>query len=114
TLESSLAGHVSPESGEVTLPEAGLDDATLRGLDRVVLVGCGTAYHAAMVGRHAIESLARVPCDVEVASEFRYRQPILAGRTLTVAVTQSGETADTIAAMREAKALGSRVLVVCN
>ena len=114
TIEESLAGHVHPDTSEVTLPEAGLDDATLRSLDRIVLLGCGTAYHAAMVGKHLVEALARVPCDVDVASEFRYRDPILVGKTLTVAVTQSGETADTIAAMREAKAKGSRVLTACN
>ncbi len=114
TLEEMLVGHVRPDGGGVDLPDAGLDDAYLRELDRVLILGCGTSWHAGLVGRHLIETLARVPCDVEIASEFRYRQPVLAPRTLAVAITQSGETADTVAAMKEARALGARLLAACN
>ena len=113
-LEEALVGHVRPDSGTVTLEDANLDDETLRQVDRVLLLGCGTSYHAGLIGRHLIERLARVPCDVEIASEFRYRDPIVSNRTLAVAITQSGETADTVAAMREAKERGARVLAVTN
>jgi glucosamine--fructose-6-phosphate aminotransferase (isomerizing) len=113
-LEEMLVGHVIGSTGEIELSESGLDDAYLGGLDRVLIVACGTSWHAGLVGKHLIETLARVPCDVDVASEFRYRRPVLAQRTLCVAITQSGETADTIAAMKEARALGARVLAAAN
>ena len=113
-LEEALVGHVRPDAGGVTLEDSGLDDERLKEVDRVLLLGCGTSYHAALIGRHLIERLARVPCDVEIGSEFRYRDPIVSERTLAVGITQSGETADTIAAMREAKERGARVLAVTN
>ena len=113
-VEDSLLGHVHPGEARVVLDDTNLDDEYLRSVDRVLMLGCGTSWHAGLIGRHLIETLARVPCDVEVASEFRYRAPILAPRTLAIAITQSGETADTIAAMKEAKALGARVIAACN
>jgi glucosamine--fructose-6-phosphate aminotransferase (isomerizing) len=114
TLEESLVGHVRAGSPDVELPEARIDAGEAGRITRVLLVGCGTAFHAAMVGARLIETLARVPCDVEIASEFRHRDPIVTPGTLAVAVTQSGETADTIAAIKEAKARGARVLAACN
>src|ERR1700729_2391906 len=91
-----------------------LSDERLRAVKRIIVVGCGTSYHAGLAGRMAIERWARIPVDVEVASEFRYRDPIIAPGTLVLAITQSGETADTLAAMRLAKARGAAVVAVTN
>jgi glutamine---fructose-6-phosphate transaminase (isomerizing) len=91
-----------------------LSDERLRAVNRIIVVGCGTSYHAGLAGRMAIERWARIPVDVEVASEFRYRDPIIAPGTMVLAITQSGETADTLAAMRLAKARGAAVLAVTN
>ena len=113
-VEDSLLGHVHPGEPSVVLDDTNLDDAFLRSVERVVILGCGTSWNAGLVGRHLIETLSRVPCDVEIASEFRYRDPILASKTLAIAITQSGETADTIAAMKEAKSRGARVIAACN
>jgi glucosamine--fructose-6-phosphate aminotransferase (isomerizing) len=92
----------------------GIDDDFLRTVRRVVIVGCGTAYHAGLIGRYAIEQWARVPVEVEVASEYRYRSPIVGPEDLVVGISQSGETADTLAAMKTARACGARVLAVTN
>ena len=92
----------------------GIDDDFLRTVRRVVIVGCGTAYHAGLIGRYAIEQWARVPVEVEVASEYRYRSPIVGPQDLVVGISQSGETADTLAAMKTARACGARVLAVTN
>ncbi len=100
-------GAVAAEALPLTAGEA----ASLR---RVLLVGCGSAYHAGMVGRQVIESLARVPAEAEIASEFRYRQPVLDRETLVIFISQSGETADTLAALREAKRQGARTLSIVN
>ena len=86
----------------------------LAALDKVTMVACGTSWHAALVGKFMIEELARIPVEVDYGSEFRYRNPIVNGRSLAVAITQSGETADTLAALREAKAKGARSLAICN
>jgi glucosamine--fructose-6-phosphate aminotransferase (isomerizing) len=91
-----------------------VDDAFLTRLQRVVVVGCGTAYHAGLIGRYAIEHWARVPVEVEVASEYRYRDPIVGPDDLVIGISQSGETADTLAAMRTARARGARVLALTN
>jgi glucosamine--fructose-6-phosphate aminotransferase (isomerizing) len=91
-----------------------IDDDFLRAVRRVVIVGCGTAYHAGLIGRYAIEQWARVPVEVEIASEYRYRNPIVGPADLVVGISQSGETADTLAAMKTARALGARVLAVTN
>jgi glutamine---fructose-6-phosphate transaminase (isomerizing) len=91
-----------------------LSDERLRAVNRIIVVGCGTSYHAGLAGRMAIERWARIPVDVEVASEFRYRDPIIAPGTMVLAITQSGETADTLAAMRLAKARGAAVVAVTN
>jgi glucosamine--fructose-6-phosphate aminotransferase (isomerizing) len=107
TIGERLAGP------EITLGEE-LDDAMLREVDRVVMMACGSAFHAALVGRHLIEAWAGLPVEADVSSEFRYRSPVLDRRTLAVAVSQSGETADTIAALRVAIEGGARTLAVCN
>ena len=92
----------------------GLKDRDLVGLNRLCLVACGTSWHAALVGKYLVEEFARLPVEVDIASEFRYRRPIVDSRVLTVPISQSGETADTLAALREARERGSRVVAICN
>ena len=103
-----------PDSDEVDLSELDLDGFSAEGLRRIVIVACGTSYHAGLVGRYAIESWARVPVEMDIASEFRYRDPVLGDGDLVVGITQSGETADTLAAMRLAREKGARVLAITN
>jgi glutamine---fructose-6-phosphate transaminase (isomerizing) len=98
----------------VDLSDVDLDDAFLRNVERIVIVACGTSYHAGLVGRYAIESWARVPVEMDIASEYRYRDPVHRPNDLVIGITQSGETADTLAAMRLAKESGSKVLAICN
>jgi glutamine---fructose-6-phosphate transaminase (isomerizing) len=100
--------------GAIALPELGMDDAQLAGLKAIRILACGTSLHAGMIARYAIERWARVPVEVEVASEFRYRDPVLPEGTLVVGITQSGETADTLAAMRLASEQGATVVAVTN
>ncbi|NLE65315.1 MAG: glutamine--fructose-6-phosphate transaminase (isomerizing), partial [Elusimicrobia bacterium] len=111
-LEKMLRSRL--KAGRVVLDGLGLSDAQIKGIKRIKIVACGTAYHAGLVGRYLIEEMARVPVDVDVSSEFRYRSPIVDKKTLVVAVSQSGETADTLAAVREAKRCGARTVVICN
>jgi glucosamine--fructose-6-phosphate aminotransferase (isomerizing) len=111
-LQATLAGRLDAD-GTVDLSELNLDLASL-GTERVVIVACGTAYHAGLLGRYAIERLARVPVEVAVASEYRYADPIGDEKTLVVAISQSGETTDTLAAIETARAFGGRVLAVTN
>ena len=92
----------------------GLTREALTRIERIVMVGCGTSWHAALIGKHMVESLCRVPVEVDIGSEFRYRAPVVDGATLTIAISQSGETADTLGALEEARARGSRTLTVCN
>ena len=113
-VRDTILGRVSLESGTIFPDETGLDDATLRSIDRVTLVACGTSWHAALVGKFLIERLARLPVDVDYGSEYRYREPLTGPTTLAVAITQSGETADTLAALREARRQGARSLAICN
>ncbi|HEY3499055.1 MAG TPA: glutamine--fructose-6-phosphate transaminase (isomerizing) [Polyangiaceae bacterium] len=110
-LSRTLAAH--QEGGELAL-DLPFEPDFWQGLERIVILACGTSWHAGLVGKFLIENLARVPVEVDYASEFRYRAPILNERTLAVAITQSGETADTIAALREAARLGARTLAICN
>jgi len=100
--------------GIVELAEIGVSDDFLRDVRRIAIVACGTSYHAGLVGRYAIEEWARVPVDMDIASEFRYRNPVLDERDLVIGISQSGETADTLAAMRLARARGAKVLAVTN
>ena len=102
------------KKGSVHLEGLGLSDAQLRKVQQVTIIACGTAYHAGLVGEYIIEGLARVPVTVELSSEFRYRSPIIGKDTLVIAISQSGETADTLAAAREARARGARVIAICN
>lgn len=113
-IRDTLRGRVNPDLGSVTLDELGIDAETVKAMDRIHIVACGTSWHAGLVGKVAIEQLARIPVNVEIASEYRYSNPIATPNTLVIAITQSGETADTLAAMREMKARGLRVLAITN
>ncbi len=113
-MVDTLRGRISLPGGDVHFEDVTMDEAFVREVDRIVICACGTAWHAGLVGKNLIEAAARVPVEVDLASEFRYRDPIVGPRTLFIAVSQSGETADTLAALREAKLRGARVLSVCN
>jgi len=113
-IRDTWAGRVDLEAGDVRLPELGLDDETLARVRRIVLVACGTSWHASLVGKHVLESVCKVPVEVDVASEYRYRSPVVDPETLTVAISQSGETADTLGAVRESRARGSKAVAICN
>jgi glucosamine--fructose-6-phosphate aminotransferase (isomerizing) len=112
-LADTLAERVGADGG-VVLDDLGLTAETIQGLRRVIIVACGTSYYAGLVGRYALERWARLPVEVEVASEFRYRDPVVDSDCLCIAISQSGETADTLAAMRLARHMGARVLAVTN
>ena len=114
TIQNATRGRLVFEAGDAHLGGLNIAERELRELKRLVLLGCGTSWHAGMVGEYVIEEQARVPVEVEYASEFRYRNPIMDRNTVTVAISQSGETIDTLEAMREAKRKGSAVLGVCN
>ena len=103
----TILGRVSQDTGRVFLEEMIITDAQLRTIERVTILACGTSWHAALVGKYLIEELAQVPVEVDYGSEYRYRNPIVAPNTLAVVITQSGETADTLAALREAKRHGA-------
>ncbi|MBI5189207.1 MAG: glutamine--fructose-6-phosphate transaminase (isomerizing) [Nitrospirae bacterium] len=113
-ITDTFRGRISEETGSVFLEEMGITDAALKKIKKVVLVACGTSWHACLIGKFMLEEMARTPSEVDIASEFRYRNPIIDKHTLLVAVTQSGETADTLAAMREAKMLGAKTVAICN
>jgi glucosamine--fructose-6-phosphate aminotransferase (isomerizing) len=100
--------------GNLTLDEIRIGEAELRAVDKIVVVACGTAFYAGLVAKYAIEHWTRIPCEVELASEFRYRDPIVGPGTLVVAISQSGETADTLMAIRHAREQRARVLAICN
>lgn len=114
TVQEAMRGRLSLEEATAKLGGLEMSNAELRGVERVVLTGCGTALHAAMVGEHLIESLAQIPTECEFASEFRYRNLPLTKDTLVFAISQSGETADTLAALRESQRKGHRTLGICN
>ena len=113
-IADTIRGRVSPEKGEVALEEFGFTREAIRETDKIFIVACGTSYHAGIIGKYMIEELARIPVETDIASEFRYRSPLIGAGTLFVAITQSGETADTLAASREARRLGAKVLSICN
>ena len=110
----TVSGRINPETGSVTLPEMNLTDEDLAGIDRIFLVACGTSWHAALVAKYWIERWAGIPVEVDIASEFRYRKLLINERVLTVAISQSGETADTLAGIRLARELGSKIVIICN
>ncbi|MBL0159745.1 MAG: glutamine--fructose-6-phosphate transaminase (isomerizing) [Bryobacterales bacterium] len=113
-VRDTILGRVGQESGRVFLDEMQIQPKEFAAFQNVRIVACGTSWHAALAGKFMIERLARLPVEVDYGSEFRYRDPILGPETLTVLISQSGETADTLAAQREAKAKGSRTLSICN
>jgi glucosamine--fructose-6-phosphate aminotransferase (isomerizing) len=113
-MRDTLLGRIGLEEGALHLEELGPAAERLRGADRVVLLACGTSWHAALVGKFLIEHLARIPAEVDYGSEFRYRSPLVGPGTVALAISQSGETADTLAAFREAKSLGAVPLAICN
>jgi glucosamine--fructose-6-phosphate aminotransferase (isomerizing) len=110
----TFRGRVFPETGEVALSEIGLGPAELSDLNRMILVACGTSHHAALIGKFLIEELVGFPVEVDIASEFRYRDPLIGRDSLVVAISQSGETADTLAAAKLAKTRKARVVSICN
>lgn len=112
-VADTLLGRIDG-SGSLTLDEVRIPQGVLREIDKVVIVACGTAFHAGMIAKYAIEHFTRLPCEVELASEFRYRDPILDAQTLVIAISQSGETMDTLMALRHAREQGSKVLAICN
>lgn len=113
-LRDTLGGRISADGVSVVLDEVSISPEEIRGLKKIFVTACGTAYHAGLVGKYVIERLVRLPVEVDIASEFRYRQPIIEPGTLVVVISQSGETADTLAAMREARRQGARVVAVTN
>lgn len=112
-VADALRGRLGVD-GQLVLDEMRLTDSQLREIDKIVVVACGTAYHAGLVAKYAIEHWTRIPVDVELASEFRYRDPIVDARTLTIAISQSGETMDTLMALRYAREQGAQALAICN
>jgi glucosamine--fructose-6-phosphate aminotransferase (isomerizing) len=112
--EETLLGRLSIDTGRVFIEEIGITDADLRGINKVALIACGTSWHAALVGKFLIERFAGLPVEVDYGSEYRYRDFIVDRNTLIVIITQSGETADTLAALREARKKGARSLAICN
>ncbi|MCQ4210029.1 glutamine--fructose-6-phosphate transaminase (isomerizing) [Streptomyces longispororuber] len=112
-VADTLLGRIGAE-GQLTLDELRIPPQVLRMVDKVVIVACGTAFHAGLIAKYAIEHWTRIPCEVELASEFRYRDPILDARSLVIAISQSGETMDTLMALRHAREQGATVLAICN
>src|SRR5467141_3075829 len=110
----TILGRVSQDTGKVFLEEMKITDERLRSADKITILACGTSWHAGLVGKFMIEKLARLPVEVDYGSEYRYRGPIVTANTLAVVITQSGETADTLAALREAKHGGASSLAICN
>jgi len=115
SVRDTVQGRISLDTGRVFLDEmSNITEADFRRFSSIKIAACGTSWHAGLAGKYMIEQLARVPVDVDYASEFRYRSPVMDEDTLLLVISQSGETADTIAALREAKELGSKVLAICN
>ncbi len=110
----TILGRVSLDTGKIFLADLNITDADIKAAEKVTIVACGTSWHAALVGKYLIEALAQVPVEVDYGSEYRYRNPIVAKRELTIVITQSGETADTLAALREARRKGAKTIAICN
>ncbi|MFZ2197914.1 MAG: glutamine--fructose-6-phosphate transaminase (isomerizing), partial [Thermodesulfovibrionales bacterium] len=113
-VSDTIRGRFSMENSRVNLDEFGLSPDFLKGIKKIFIVACGTSWHSGLAGKYMIEDLARIPVEVDVASEFRYRKPLMTPEHLMVVITQSGETADTLAAQREASRLGAKTLTICN
>ena len=113
-IADTIAGRLQEEEGDIYLEDLDITDEQLAGIEKIFIIACGTSWHAGLVGKFYIEKLARIPVEIDIASEFRYRDPIVTAKSLTVLISQSGETADTLAALREAKGKGGKVVCVCN
>jgi len=113
-IRDTIAGRLREEQGDVYLEDLSLSDEQLQGINRVCIIACGTSWHAALVGKFLIEEHCRVPVEVDIASEFRYRNPVVDDKTLVMLISQSGETADTLAAMRESRRRGGKAVAICN
>jgi glucosamine--fructose-6-phosphate aminotransferase (isomerizing) len=113
-ITNTVSGRINLESGVVDLPEINLSEVDLENIDRIFLVACGTSWHAALVAKYWIEKYAGIVVEVDIASEFRYRHLLINERVLTVSISQSGETADTLAGIRRAKQLGAKIITICN
>jgi glucosamine--fructose-6-phosphate aminotransferase (isomerizing) len=114
SIRDVLRGRLLPEEGMVRLGGITLSDAELARVDRITITACGTSWHAGLLGEYLLEDLARIPVDVQYASEFRYKNPVIEDNTLVLAISQSGETADTLAALREAKRRGALTMGIVN
>ena len=114
TIENCMRGRLLPDQGTSKLGGLNMSDEELLKFDNILITACGTSWHSALIGEHMLESLARIPVEVEYASELRYRNPIVSDKTLCIVISQSGETADTLAAMREAKSRGARTYGIVN
>ena len=113
-VRDTIAGRLREVEGDVYLEDLAMTDAQLNALNRVCIIACGTSWHAALVGKFLIEEHCRVPVEVDIASEFRYRNPVIDENTLVILISQSGETADTLAAMRESRRRGGKCVAICN
>ena len=113
-LADTIAGRLQSEEGDIYLEDFGLSEEQLVGLDKIFIIACGTSWHAGLIGKFYIEKLARIPVEIDIASEFRYRDPIITDKSLTILISQSGETADTLAGLREAKGKGGKSVCICN
>ena len=114
SVENTLRGHLLEDEGTSRVSGLNLSDEQISKIDRIVITACGTSWHSGLIGEYMMEELARIPVEVEYASEFRYRNPVVDDRTLVIGISQSGETADTLAAIREAKRRGARTIGVVN
>ena len=114
SLCNTLRGHLLDDEGTARVTGLNLSDEQLKGVERIIITACGTSWHSALIGEYMLEEMARVPVEVEYASEFRYRNPVVDQRTLVIGISQSGETADTLAAIREAKRRGARTIGLVN
>ena len=113
-ITNTVSGRINLETGNIVLPEINLGNKELDRIERIFLVACGTSWHAALVAKYWLEKYVRIPVEVDIASEFRYRHLLVDDRVLTISISQSGETADTLAGIRRAAEMGSRVLTICN
>ncbi len=113
-IADTIRGRIIADRGVVNLAEFGIESDIIKNINKVFIVACGTSWHAALCGKFMIEGLARIPVEVDIASEFRYREPMVGEEDLFITITQSGETADTLAALREAKSIGAKTLTICN
>jgi len=113
-VRDTIAGRLLEDEGDVYLEDLHFNECQLADVRRIVLIACGTSWHAALVGKFYIEGYCRIPVEVDIASEFRYRNPVIDENTLVMVISQSGETADTLAALREAKSRGAMIMAICN